>query len=113
MVNVIEFVFGFIIDAISFSIPDLLFGLPRVKLQKKIAIKTKKLGLSAADLNKLANKLPYTIIEEKGGFEFFNCTYLDLKRLWHALKTKYDKLKAPKKSNEVNFLSAFIYVSPL
>ncbi|WP_251954361.1 hypothetical protein [Levilactobacillus brevis] len=35
MVNFIEFVFGFIIDAISFSIPDLLFGLPRVKLQKK------------------------------------------------------------------------------
>ena len=39
MANVIEFVFGFIIDAISFSIPDLLLGLPRVKLQKKIAIR--------------------------------------------------------------------------
>lgn len=44
MVNVIEFVFGFIIDAISFSIPDLLFGLPRVKLQKKLRSRRKSLA---------------------------------------------------------------------
>lgn len=88
MVNFIEFVFGFIIDAISSSIPDLLFGLPRVKLQKKIAIKAKKLGLSAGDLNKLANKLPYTITEKKGDFDFFNCSYRDLKKLLNKINTK-------------------------
>lgn len=88
MINVIEFVFGFIIDAISFSIPDLLFGLPIVKLQKKIVIKAKKLGLSAGDLNKLANKLPYTITEKKGGFDFFNCSYRDLKNLLNKINSK-------------------------
>lgn len=88
MANVIEFVFSFIIDAISFSIPDLLLGLPRVKLQKKIAIRAKELGLSAGDLNKLANKLPYTITEKKGGFDFFNCSYRDLKKLLNKINAK-------------------------
>lgn len=88
MANVIEFVFGFIIDAISFSIPDLLLGLPRVKLQKKIAIRAKELGLSAGDLNKLANKLLYTITEKKGGFDFFNCSYRDLKKLLNKINSK-------------------------
>ena len=88
MANVIEFVFSFIIDAISFSIPDLLLGLPRVKLQKKIAIRAEELDLSAGDLNKLANKLPYTITEKKGGFDFFNCSYRDLKKLLNKINAK-------------------------
>lgn len=80
---VIEWIFGFLVELFAYFIPELIFELPRTRLQKSITKKAKSLGLSARELNDLAKKPKYTITDNgSGGFDFFNCSYRTLKRLW-------------------------------
>lgn len=84
---VIEWIFGFVVELFVYSIPDLLFDFPRIRLQKNITRKAKSLGISARDLNDLAKKPKYTITDNgSGGFDFFNCSYRTLKRLWRTIQ---------------------------
>lgn len=52
--NIIEWFFGALIKLIFF-VPDLLFGLPRVRLKKKTE-KANSFSLSARKLNEFAKK---------------------------------------------------------
>lgn len=62
---------GALIELTSFSVPDLLFGLPRMRLNRKITKKANSLSLSARKLNELAKKPEYTITDSSsGGFDF-------------------------------------------
>lgn len=55
--NIIEWFLGALIELTSFSVPDLLFGLPRMRLNRKITKKANSLSLSARKLNELAKSL--------------------------------------------------------
>jgi len=85
--NIIEWFFGALLELISFSVPDLLFGLPRMRLNKKITKKANFLSLSARKLNDLAKKPEYTITDSSsGGFDFSGCSYHELKLLWRTIQ---------------------------
>ncbi|WP_044010386.1 hypothetical protein [Paucilactobacillus wasatchensis] len=85
--NIIELVLGALIELISFSVPDLLFGLPRMRLKKKITKKANSLSFSAIKLNELARKPEYTITDGRsGGFDFSGCSYHELKLLWRTIQ---------------------------
>lgn len=85
--SIVEWIFGALIELISFSVPDLLFGLPRMRLKKKIMKKANSLSLSARKLNELSKKPEYTITDDSsGGFDFSGCSYHELKLLWRTIQ---------------------------
>ncbi|WP_039107318.1 hypothetical protein [Levilactobacillus brevis] len=85
--NIIEWFLGALIELISFSVPDLFLGLPRMRLKKKITKKANSLGLSARKLNELVKKPEYTITDSSsGGFDFSGCSSHELKLLWRTIQ---------------------------
>lgn len=74
--NIIEWVLGALIELISFSVPELFLGLPRMRLNKKITKEANSFSLSARKLNELAKKPEYTITDSSSnGFDFSGCSY--------------------------------------